>query len=276
MAKEEFQFSELGKKTEYVHTYVPDPDILFSVPRTLGRDKIGLKEDLPFKGVDMWTGTELSWLNKKGKPVIALAEYHFPHSTPYIVESKTFKFYLNSFSLTKFDSHQEIEQIIQNDLSRVCNGSVKVKIIPVSEFQLQQASDFDGICLDELDISADVYDLDRDILKTSSNYAEETLYTHLLKSNCLATRQPDWGSVLVRYKGQKIDHEALLRYFISYRNHNGFAEHCVERIFCDILEKCQPEKLTVYCRYTRRGGLDINPFRSNFEEVPTNSRQIRQ
>lgn len=271
---EEYPLGTLGKKTQYIEKY--NPELLFKVPRTLGRDKIGLKDELPFRGIDMWTGTELSWLNAKGKPVIALAEYHFPFSTPYIVESKAFKLYLNSFAQSKFNSYEEVQEVIEKDLSAACEGPVTVKIIPPAEFKFQISSDFSGICLDDLDITAEKYELDPGLLKTDNLTAEETLYTHLLKSNCLATGQPDWGSVLVSYKGPKINHEALLRYFISYRNHSGFAEHCVERIYCDILNMCKPEKLTVYCRYTRRGGLDINPFRSNFQEAPKNSRQIRQ
>lgn len=266
--------SPLGQATVYVETY--SPDLLFPIPRTLARDKIGIGEELPFSGVDIWSGYELSWLNLKGKPEIALAEFIFPCSSPNVVESKSFKLYLNSLNQTHFGSQEDVAKVLQNDLSEAVQASVIVDLFSMADTKIKSLQDFSGVCLDGLDIETRVYDVDKHFLSTSSEYAEEELYTNLLKSNCLATGQPDWGSVFIRYSGPKIDHEGLLKYIISFRRHSGFAEHCVEQIYYDILTECKPEKLTVYARYTRRGGLDINPFRSNFETEPMNTRQLRQ
>lgn len=266
--------SQLGKKTEYIQTY--SPQLLFPVPRKLARDKIPLSEALPFQGVDIWNGFELSWLNPKGKPEIAMAEFQFPCETLNVVESKSFKLYLNSFNQTHFESFDQMEKMIYRDLVQVVQGEIHIRLIPVSEFHLLKINDFTGTCLDLLDIETDTYRVNANFLTTKDTYREETLYSHLLKSNCMATGQPDWGSILIRYKGDKIDHEGLLKYIISYRNHVGFAEHCVEQIYCDILNRCRPKHLTVYGRYTKRGGLDINPFRSNFEKHWFVGRQPRQ
>lgn len=266
--------SPLGKKIEYVRTY--SPHLLFPVSRSLARDKIPLKHALPFHGVDIWNGFELSWLNPKGKPEIAIAEFQFPCETPNVVESKSLKLYLNSFNQTHCGSIKEVEATIEKDLTEVIQGEIKVRLIPVSDFHQIKINDFTGICLDHLDIETDTYQVNANFLTTKDTYREETLYSHLLKSDCMATRQPDWGSILIRYKGEKIDHEGLLKYIISYRNHVGFAEHCVEQIYCDILKRCGPQSLTVYGRYTKRGGLDINPFRSNFEKHWFLGRQPRQ
>jgi 7-cyano-7-deazaguanine reductase len=262
--------SLLGKKTEYVQTY--SPQLLYPVPRTLGRELLKLPNPLPFCGVDIWNGFELSWLNSKGKPVIAMAEFHFPHTTPFIVESKSFKLYLNSFNQSTFGSFEEVEETMAKDLSQCVQGTVRIKIIPISAYK----HEVKGVLLDELDVSTSVYEIDPSFLKTEREQVDETVYSYLLKSNCLATGQPDWGCLFIRYKGLKINHEGLLKYIISFRNHSGFAEHCVERIYCDLMATCHPENLTVFARYTRRGGLDINPFRSNFEEPTTNIREPRQ
>lgn len=264
----------LGQQTEYVQTYAPD--LLYPVSRSMARDLIGITDPLPFHGGDIWNGFELSWLNTKGKPVIALAEFYFPCTTPFIVESKSFKLYLNSFTQSTFDSFEHVEETIEKDLTKVCGGVVRVKIIPPSEFAKQMIGKFSAILLDDLDIEANVYDIEPNLLKIHDTVVEESVCSHLLKSNCMATGQPDWGSLLIRYKGPRIDHESLLKYLISFRNHVGFGEHCVERIFHDISKKCSPQQLTVYARYTRRGGLDINPFRSNFEHEPINCRLVRQ
>lgn len=266
--------SPLGQTTVYVETY--SPDLLFPIPRTLARDKLGLKSKIPFDGVDVWNGYELSWLNPKGKPEIVLGEFCFPCTSSHVIESKSFKLYLNSFNQSHFKSIADVQKIIQKDLSAAAGSSVVVNLFHLSDLKTHPLEDFSGICLDTLDIATDVYETDKSFLVTTPDDVEETLYTNLLKSNCLATGQPDWGSVMVRYSGSQIDHEGLLKYFISFRKHAGFAEHCVEEIFYDILTRCHPKKLTVYGRYTRRGGLDINPFRSNFEKISTNIRQPRQ
>ncbi len=265
-----FKQSPLGQKTEYIETY--SPDLLFPIPRSLARDKIGLKK-LPFTGIDIWTGYEISWLNPKGKPQIAMAEFLFPCTSPNVIESKSFKLYLNSFNQSSFDSFEHVQRTIQQDLSDAAGSAMTVKLF--APFPLQ-TEELPGLCLDNLDVDIVTYTVNTQYLTTTSPIVEETLYTNLLKSNCLATGQPDWGSVMIRYSGPKIDHEGLFKYFISFRRHSGFAEHCVEQIFSDILNRCHPKYLTVYCRYTRRGGLDINPFRSNFEKPPLNSRQYRQ
>lgn len=267
--------SPLGKTTVYHETY--SPGLLFPIPRTLARDKIGIGSVLPFDGVDIWSGYEISWLNLKGKPEIALAEFTFPCKSPNVIESKTFKLYLNSFNQSNFASLEDVRKTLHNDLSNAAGAIVDINIFPISQLKLQTLGEFSGTCLDSLDIETSVYEPNVNFLTTTPNIVEEELYTDLFKSNCLVTGQPDWGSIFVHYSGPKIDHEGLLKYFISFRRHSGFAEHCVEQVYYDILTRCAPEKLTVYGRYTRRGGLDINPFRSNFEkEAPVNSRQFRQ
>lgn len=265
--------SPLGQITKYVETY--SPDLLFPIPRTLARDKTGLGKNLPFTGIDIWNGYEISWLNPKGKPEIALAEFIFPCTSPHVVESKSFKLYLNSFTQSKFASFAEVQAIMKKDLSAAAGADVSVKLFPPSS-KNDSSEEFSGLCLDTLDIETDVYEVNRGFLTTGSKQIEESVYTHLLKSNCLATGQPDWGSVWIHYSGPQIDHEGLLKYLISFRRHSGFAEHCVEQIFYDILTHCKPSRLAVYGRYTRRGGLDINPLRSNFKVTVPNSRQFRQ
>lgn len=266
--------SPLGQTTVYVENYTPD--LLFPVSRELARGKTGIREPLAFKGVDVWNAFELSWLNDNGKPEIALAELIFPCTSSHLVESKSLKLYFNSFNQTKFTSFEAVAKVMENDLSKAVNEKVTVKLYPHDYFDNLKLTKFSGLCLDNQDITADIYHVEPNFLKTSSEKVEETLYTNLFKSNCLATGQPDWGSVWINYCGNQIEREGLLKYFISFRRHSGFAEHCTEQIFYDLMRKCAPEKLSVNIRYTRRGGLDINPFRSNFEEFPPNLRQIRQ
>lgn len=268
-----FKESPLGQKTAYVENY--DPTLLYPISRSLARDKILLKS-LPFFGGDFWTGYEISWLDLKGKPEIAFLEIYFPATSPFLIESKSLKLYFNSFNQTKFISEKEVQELIQKDLSFVSGGPVDVKLSQNASKNIGNFQEFSGICLDAIDLETDIYEVYPAFLKTHRLEVEESVYTHLLKSNCLATGQPDWGSLLIKYKGPKIDHEGLLKYIISFRRHSGFAEHCVERIFSDIFSLCSPKLLTVYARYTRRGGLDINPFRSNFEMAPISFRQIRQ
>lgn len=268
------QDSLLGKTTEYINTYTPD--LLFPVSRRLARDKTDIPHELPFGGVDIWTGFELSWLNPKGKPEIALIELSIPCTTPNIVESKSLKLYLNSFNQSHYSSIEEVKHIIQTDLQKIIQAPLSVHLHALTHAKPLVTEEFSGICLDDLDIGTNTYEVHPEFLKVSPLHVQETLYSNLLKSNCMATGQPDWGSILIHYEGPKINHEGLLKYIISYRNHVGFAEHCVEQIYCEILQYCQPQRLTVYGRYTRRGGLDINPFRSNFEQAPKNRRHIRQ
>ncbi|MBY5990635.1 NADPH-dependent 7-cyano-7-deazaguanine reductase QueF [Ferrimonas balearica] len=268
----------LGQKTEYQDQY--DPSLLQPVPRSLNRDALVLGDALPFDGADIWTGYELSWLNPKGKPMVAIAQFVLPASSINLVESKSFKLYLNSFNQTKVASVEALQRTLSEDLSRCAEGPVEVSLILPSDFGRQPLSELEGELIDDLDIEIADYSFEPAHLEGAANpdgpVVNETLRSDLLKSNCLITSQPDWGSVQIRYQGPQIDREALLRYLISFRRHNEFHEQCVERIFMDLKRYCQCEKLTVYARYTRRGGLDINPFRSDFEPLPDNVRLARQ
>lgn len=264
----------LGKTTQYTEIY--SPELLQGVPRSMNREELDLLNELPFNGVDRWNGYELSWLNLKGKPQVAILQCEVPASSVNLIESKSFKLYLNSFNQSKFVSSEQVQSLISQDLSACAKEHVQVKIFNPHEFKSFNLSTLDAFSLDEIDIEIDNYQLRPDVLFTHDEIIEESLCSDLLKSNCLITNQPDWGSVLIRYQGQKIDHEALLRYLISFRQHNEFHEQCVERIFCDIMRYCSPKLLTVYARYTRRGGLDINPFRSNFETIYPEFRLARQ
>jgi len=273
------EHSPLGKPSAYKTEY--DPTLLFPIPRQPKRTEIGLPEGraLPFFGVDIWNAYEVSWLNLKGKPQVALATFIIPADTPNIVESKSFKLYLNSFNQSKIASAEALQQLLQHDLSDATGGSVQVRLVAEADLGKQKMSELDGLLLDRLDIETDIYEPDPTLLSADQEESpvEETLVSHLLKSNCLVTGQPDWGSVQIRYVGAPIDQEGLLKYLISFRNHNEFHEQCVERIFTDVMRMCKPVKLAVYARYTRRGGLDINPFRTNYNTPwPDNRRNARQ
>lgn len=267
----------LGKTTDYRDTY--DASLLQGVPRSLNRDPLGLKADnLPFHGADIWTLYELSWLNANGLPQVAVGQVELDYASLNLVESKSFKLYLNSFNQTRFASWDEVRSTLQRDLSACAQGAVSVTLYRVDELEGQPVAHFAGLCIDDQDIAIDNYEFDAALLTdaASGEVVEETLVSHLLKSNCLITHQPDWGSVQIHYRGSQIDREKLLRYLVSFRHHNEFHEQCVERIFTDIQRFCQPESLSVYARYTRRGGLDINPWRSNTSFVPATGRLARQ
>lgn len=272
--------SELGKQTKYDQSY--NPDRLYLIPRAGKRKEIGIDpEALPFFGFDCWNHYEVSWLNERGKPIVAIAEIIYDCTSPVIVESKSLKLYFNSFNHSKFKSVSEVEKIIQQDLEKVIESPVTVIIQPLGQTSLGIIhKQFSGECIDDLDIECTKYTVDPSYLSTSDEIeiVEETLYSDLLKSNCLVTNQPDWGSVQIIYKGNKINREGLLQYLVSFRQHNEFHEQCIERIFADIMKYCKPSELTVYGRFTRRGGLDINPYRStkkvNFKNL--NLRLIRQ
>lgn len=267
----------LGKTTQYISNY--QPSLLQGVPRSLNRDDLNLNNTkLPFQGRDIWYGYELSWLNNKGKPVVAVAEFSFPCTSPNIIESKSFKLYLNSFNQSKFDDVDAVQKTLCKDLSNTCGEKSTVKLFNVAECPPLMINHLKATCLDELDIEVDEYHLQPQLLSLVENkeVVTESLVSHLLKSNCLITNQPDWASIYIEYTGKKIDHTSLLKYLISFRQHNEFHEQCVERIFCDIQKYCQAEKLTVYARYTRRGGLDINPFRSTENNATPFARTLRQ
>ena len=268
---------KLGQKTEYASQY--DRTLLQPVPRALNRDGLGITQNQPFTiGADIWTAYEISWLNKKGLPQVAIADVYLDYQSQNLIESKSFKLYLNSFNQSKFADSNTVQQTMQRDLSECAQGNVKVRLNPVAVYDSQKIDHLQGDCIDEQDIEITSYEFNADWLKdcVSDEIVEEKLVSHLLKSNCLITNQPDWGTLHIHYVGKKIDHEKLLRYVVSFRQHNEFHEQCVERIFCDLMHYAKPEKLTVYARYTRRGGLDINPFRSNFENLPENLRLARQ
>ena len=270
----------LGQQTDYVSVYAPQ--LLFPIARSESRKLLGIGDTLPFYGVDIWTGYELSWLNAKGKPVVAVAEFFIPCSSEFIVESKSFKLYLNSLNQTQFETVAEVEGLIAQDLTRITNADVQVAITLLNAAagaaqHLGHIAEVQGVLLDELDVLVDTYHPAPELLTTDAGIVDECLVSHLLKTNCPVTGQPDWASLVIRYKGNKIQRENLLRYIISFREHQDFHEHCVERIFSDIAQMCKPEELVVYARYTRRGGLDINPFRSsNPNAKPELLRLIRQ
>lgn len=272
----------LGKSTEYCSEY--NPNLLQAVPRSLNRDDLSLQSNnLPFIGEDVWYGYELSWLNNKGKPVVAVAEFRFACTSPNLVESKSFKLYLNSFNQSKFSSVDEVEKALIKDLSATAKIQAEVKLFKVEECTALAIAPItqDTICIDEEDVTIDAYQyqsepLSKAQINSPTNNVTEKLVSHLLKSNCLITNQPDWASIYINYKGKAIDHAILLKYLISFRQHNEFHEQCVERIFCDLQQYCQLEELTVFARYTRRGGLDINPFRSTHLTRAPLMRTLRQ
>jgi 7-cyano-7-deazaguanine reductase len=275
--------SQLGKPVPYVDQY--DPSLLFPISRLPKRQELGLHGAVPFFGADLWTAFELSWLTPRGKPQVAIAHVTVPCETPNIVESKSFKLYLNSFTNTPFTSADEVRDRIRADISEAAwrgapaQSSVGVRILLPDQFDREPVHELDGLSLDRLDIECTEYTPAPQLLRTAQDEppVEETLTSNLLKSNCLVTGQPDWGSVQIRYTGPQIDQGGLLRYLVSFRNHNEFHEQCVERVFMDIWRRCKPSKLAVYARYTRRGGLDINPLRTSHPMAPPpNVRTARQ
>ncbi|WP_026253839.1 NADPH-dependent 7-cyano-7-deazaguanine reductase QueF [Legionella shakespearei] len=253
---------ELGKKSEYKAIY--NAEKLFPIPRAEKRIEIGIDpQSPPFYGFDAWNHYEVSWLDAKGKPVVATAEIIYDCHTPNIIESKSLKLYFNTFNNTQFASVADVENTVIKDLSHNVEGEVTVAIQQLRKGAvLPLDTSFKGECIDDLDVTCSMYSVDPSLLTTEDEVVEEVLSSDLLKSNCLVTYQPDWGSVQIEYKGPKINREGLLKYIVSFRNHNEFHEQCIERIFVDIMAQCKPQELTVYGRYTRRGGLDINPYRS--------------
>lgn len=269
--------SDLGKSVFYSQTY--DANLLFPILRESKRHEIGiLTKELPFVGFDLWNHYEVSWLNAKGKPIVAIAEISYPCESACIIESKSMKLYFNSFNNTKFSNIEEVTKVIIKDLSERVKSKVQVVIKDLSNIQnLVAYAKMDGVCLDSLDVECSSYTVNKDYLTTLSTPCSETVYSNLLKSNCLITNQPDWASIQITYKGNKIEHLGLLKYLISFRNHNEFHEQCIERIFMDIMQMCKPTELNIIGRYTRRGGLDINVYRcSNKLSNIKNNRLVRQ
>lgn len=270
--------SELGKKTAYDQSY--NPERLYAIPREGKRKEIGINSEvLPFSGFDCWNHYEVSWLNKKGKPMVALAEIYYDCCSPFIVESKSLKLYFNSLNNAKFNAIADVERTIQQDLERVIKAEVGITLHQLGHNKpFPTHENFSGESIDELDVECTQYTVEPAYLSTGTEWVEETLYSDLLKSNCLITNQPDWGSIQICYQGKQINREGLLRYLVSFRQHNEFHEQCIERIFVDLMRRCKPDNLTVYGRYTRRGGLDINPYRStkSVERNRLNFRLVRQ
>ena len=275
--------SQLGKTSSYVDQY--DVSLLFPIARAGKRAEIGVAGAPPFLGADLWSAYELSWLNLRGKPQVALAHFTVPCESANIIESKSLKLYLNSFNNSRFADVEAVRQCLRSDLSEaVWRGTdraatVGVTILLPDVFDRQPIYELDGLSLDRLDIDCSRYTPAPDLLSVLPDEAPvtEVLVSNLLKSNCLVTGQPDWGAVQISYSGAPINQEGLLQYLVSFRNHNEFHEQCVERIFMDIWTRCRPIKLAVYARYTRRGGLDINPFRTSYPQaLPQNSRGARQ
>ena len=269
--------SPLGKTSAYQTQYAPE--LLFPIARQQKRDELQITGALPFFGVDIWNGYELSWLNMRGKPQVAIATFTVPADSPNIIESKSFKLYLNSFNQTRLANQDALVELLREDVSAAAGAPVSVTVTMQEDFGRLKMGELDGLLLDRLDIEVDNYSPSPSLLKVTRGQppVEETLVSHLLKSNCLVTGQPDWGTVQIHYIGDQIDQEGLLRYLIGFREHNEFHEQCVERIFVDIMRQCAPQKLAVYARYTRRGGLDINPWRANFSTSrPPNLRNARQ
>jgi 7-cyano-7-deazaguanine reductase len=266
--------SGLGKATHYPAHY--DASLLFPLPRAPKRAEIGLPGAVPFMGADFWTAYELSWLNPRGKPQVAIAQVTIPCETPHIVESKSFKLYLNGYNQAVFDSPEAVQQRLRDDLTAAVwrgeapRSTVGVRLLLPAQFASEPIAALDGLSLDRLDVECSDYQPAPHWLVTDNSQppVTETLVSDLLKSNCLVTGQPDWGSVQIAYSGAPIDQAGLLRYLVSFRDHHEFHEQCVERIFMDIWQRCRPSRLSVYARYTRRGGLDINPWRTSHPQKP--------
>ena len=308
----------LGKDVSYPRGY--DASLLFPMPRIDARRALGLAglsgeattaSVLPFQGFDLWNAYELSWLNAKGLPKVALLRVRVPCTSPSIIESKSFKLYLNSFNQTRFETVHHVFDLLRKDLARASGAELELELVGPDQFANETIAEFVGVDLDKLDVEIDCYQPDASLLKLQGEVSKmalaseqadikaalnasdardtsaqpkieptsisETVFSRLLKSNCPVTDQPDWACIQIQYTGPAIDHASLLRYIVSYRMHNGFHEHCVEKIFVDILKQCSPTSLSVYARYTRRGGLDINPWRATVDvKPPTLGRSARQ
>lgn len=271
------EHSPLGKSSQYVSTYAPE--LLFPISRTTKWAELGLTaQTLPYQGVDIWNCYELSWLTASGKPVVAIGEFAIPAQSPNIIESKSFKLYLNSLNQTAFDSAEAVRAVMERDLSAAAGAPVGVRVRSLDEVAGEGVATLEGTCIDDLDLAVDSYDHPRpELLRCDdTRRVDEVLYSHLLKSNCPVTGQPDWGTLVVEYSGPALDAASLLAYVVSFRQHQDFHEQCVERIYLDLQRLLQPAHLTVYARYVRRGGLDINPYRSSAAVQPDNRRLVRQ
>lgn len=268
--------SPLGKQSAYSSDY--DPQLLFGIGRAEQWLALGLDaKRLPFVGVDIWNCYEVSWLLPSGKPMVAIAQVSVPADSPKIIESKSFKLYLNSFNQSQFASFTQVQSILVEDLSKVAGAPVHVQLKTFAEVAAEGVHEPQGLCIDDLDVQLSQYQQPSATqLLCAAGQVEEQLYSHLLRSNCPVTGQPDWGTVQVHYRGAALDHASFLAYLVSFRQHEDFHEQCVERIFVDLQACLKPELLTVSARYVRRGGLDINPYRSTEPLQFANLRLARQ
>ena len=270
----DYSDTELGRETRYSDQY--DASLLCPIPRTKAREDSGDTAD--FIGVDLWTAFEISWLNEDGLPQVAIGEFIFPCTSDAIVESKSFKLYLNSFNQSHFPSMEALSEIMRTDLSAASGSTVDVILYQIGEYNgFKPILEPNAVCLDQRPVVTDTYQPDASFLQANKEIeADETVCSHLLRTNCPVTDQPDWASVYISYKGAQIDRDGLLKYLVSFRQHQDFHEQCVEKIFADIMARCKPSELSVYARYMRRGGLDINPYRSTVYKMPPAYRQVRQ
>ena len=269
--------SLLGKSVAGSSHY--DPGLLFPIPRSQGRNAIGLSAVLPFHGVDIWNAWELSWLDELGKPQVAVAEIRVPADSPNLIESKSLKLYLNSLNAMRYPDAHHVERLLRDDLGAAAGGAVEVRVMGLDRVSEAAIHDAEGTCIDDLPIAVEHYGPPEPafLCTNPGTRVSETLVSHLLKSNCPVTAQPDWASVVISYQGAAIERAGLLRYIVSYRNHDEFHEQCVERMFRDLHARCAPDQLSVSARYTRRGGLDINPWRGNAAQLAVpNRRLLRQ
>lgn len=269
------ELGPLGHATDYPDTY--DASLLFAVARAPQREELGIRGRLPFTGADVWTAFEHTWLEPSGKPRIAIATLTVPVTSPSIVESKSVKLYLGSFAQSRFADDEAVRGTIARDIGTAAGAPIDVALLPRAAFASQAVAELPGESVDDEPVVVDRYEVDPSLLLAGGPAASETLRTDLFRSVCPVTGQPDYASIAVTYRGPRIDRAGLLRYFVSYRRHAGFHEHCAERIFVDLAARCRCEALTVHARFTRRGGVDINPFRTNAgAPVPANVRTPRQ
>ena len=275
LTADELRAAPLGHPAGHPDEYAPSA--LFAVARAPQRAALGIGAQLPFTGADTWTAYELTWLDAAGKPQVALATVEFPVDSPSIVESKSMKLYLGSFAQTRFPATADVASAIEHDVSAAAGARVGVVLHGPLAFDGQSIRELAGEGIDDLPVGCDVYDVAPQLLAAAGEVVTETLTSRLFRSVCPVTAQPDFASLQITYRGPRIDRGGLLRYIVSYRRHAGFHEHCVERIFMDVASRCRCMELTVLARFTRRGGLDINPFRTNAAvPLPANVRTARQ
>jgi len=265
-----YDTSPLGKATGYPDRY--DSSLLFPIDRGAQREALGLRGALPFAGADLWTAYEISWLDSRNKPQLAIGELRIAADSPATVESKSLKLYLGSFAREQVVTRERLAQTIAGDLNRICRAEVDVLLHPATAAATPDIAELPGVSVDNEDAVAAAAP-DPALLEAGDAIVDETLSSTLFRSNCPVTGQPDYADVMVRYRGPRIARASLLSYLLSYRRHAAFHESCVERIYIDLAARCRPERLTVYARFTRRGGIDINPFRSNYEAPPAASQR---